>query len=41
MMLDLKPDLVIAFHEDLNVSKGTMDCILEANRRGIKVEIHP
>lgn len=40
-MLDMKPDLVIAFHADLKRSKGTLDCIMEANRRGIVVEIIP
>ena len=38
-MLDEKPDLVIAFHKKLSESKGTMDTVMEANRRGIKVEI--
>lgn len=40
-MLDQKPDLVIAFHSNIKKSKGTKDCIKEANRRGIKVEIIP
>lgn len=40
-MLDEKPDLVIAFHSNIAKSKGTKDCIEEANRRGIKVEIIP
>ena len=39
-MLDLKPDLVIAFHPDLESSKGTKDCVNEARRRGIPVECH-
>ena len=38
-MLDEKPDLVVAFHNDIGKSKGTWDTIKEANRRGIKVEI--
>jgi hypothetical protein len=38
-MLDQKPDLVIAFHEDLASSKGTLDCVSEARRRGIPVEV--
>jgi len=38
-MLDLEPDLVIAFHNDLTTSKGTIDTINEAKRRGIKVEV--
>lgn len=39
LMLDLKPDLVIAFHEDLASSKGTKDTLREAGRRGIKTEL--
>jgi len=39
LMLDLKPDLVLAFHESFTSSKGTKDCVLEAQRRKIKVEI--
>jgi hypothetical protein len=38
-MLDTKPDLVIAFHEDIESSKGTKDCIKEARRRGIAVDV--
>jgi hypothetical protein len=40
-MLDLEPKLVIAFHSRLFKSKGTLDCILEANRRRIPVEVIP
>ena len=36
-MLDLAPDLVIAFHK--NNSPGTQSTITEARRRGIPVEI--
>lgn len=39
LMLDTKPDLVIAFHEDFANSKGTRDCVEEAKRRGIPVEL--
>lgn len=39
LMLDLKPELVIAFHEDFERSKGTKDCVGEATRRGIFFEI--
>jgi len=38
-MLDTKPDLVIAFHDDLSGSKGTKHIVTEAKKRGIKVEI--
>ena len=34
-MLDQKPDLVLAFHDNIKVSKGTADTIREARRRGI------
>lgn len=39
VMLDRKPDLVIAFHSDLANSKGTKDTVNEAKRRGIPVRI--
>lgn len=39
LMLDMRPDLVIAFHEDYDHSKGTKDCVEEAKRRGIPVEV--
>lgn len=38
-MLNMKPDKVIAFHEDLSSSRGTKDCVHEALSRGIPVEI--
>lgn len=38
-MLDLKPDLVIAFHSNLAKSRGTADTVREARRRGIPVEV--
>ena len=34
-MLDQQPQLVVAFHNDIEHSKGTADCIKEAKRRGI------
>lgn len=37
-MLDLRPDLVIAFQR--NGSRGTQGTIDEARRRGIDVEVH-
>ena len=36
MMLSLDPDLVIAFHWDLNDSKGTKNCYEQAQKLGIK-----
>lgn len=39
-MLDLLPDLVVAFHNDLSKSRGTVDTVNEAMRRKIKVEIY-
>lgn len=38
-MLDMKPDLVIAFHNDLENSKGTKHTVNEARKRGIPVEV--
>lgn len=38
-MLDENPDLVLAFHNDIENSKGTKDCVNEAKRRGIEVRI--
>lgn len=39
VMLDMKPDLVIAFHTDPGLGKGTKDCVEEARRRGIPVDV--
>lgn len=39
LMLDLCPELVVAFHNDLRVSKGTKDTVTEARRRKIPVEV--
>lgn len=36
-MLDLLPDLVIAFHDNIANSRGTKDCVTEAISRKIKV----
>lgn len=38
-MLDREPDLVLAFHNYLERSKGTIDTIREAKRRGINVHV--
>lgn len=38
-MLDLKPDLVLAFHENMEESRGTKNCVAEARKRGIPVEL--
>lgn len=37
VMLDQKPNLVIAFHDNLNASVGTKDCVIEATYRSIPV----
>lgn len=34
MMLDMRPGAVIGFHDEISVSKGTKDCLDEADRRG-------
>ena len=36
-MLDMDPDLVIAFHDDLANSKGTKDMVSRAKKKGVKV----
>lgn len=38
-MLDEKPDLVLAFHDNIEESRGTKDCTTEARRRGITVHV--
>ena len=38
-MLDLQPDLVIAFHPNIESSKGTKDTVTKARKLGIPVEI--
>ena len=38
-MLDEKPTLVLAFHNNISKSKGTADTVREAKRRKIPVEI--
>lgn len=38
-MLDMKPNVVVAFHSDLSKSKGTAHTVREAKKRGIPVEI--
>lgn len=38
-MLDLGPDLVIAFHSDILSSRGTYDMLRRACKRGTKIEV--
>ena len=38
-MLEQLPDLVIAFHSNIESSKGTKNCIEQAKKRNIQVEI--
>jgi len=38
-MLNEKPDLVIAFHSNIETSRGTKDCITAAAQKGITIEI--
>jgi hypothetical protein len=38
-MLNTGPKLVIAFHDDLQKSKGTKHIVTEARKRGIEVEV--
>jgi len=39
MLDEGKPDMVLAFHENINESKGTKDMVNRARGIGIKVEI--
>ncbi len=39
MIDDGKPDLVLAFHENIDESKGTRDMVNRARSHGVKVEI--
>lgn len=36
-MLNESPDIVISFHHDLNISKGTRNCVEQAEKLGIPV----
>ncbi len=38
-MLNEKPDLVLAFHNDLSKSKGTAHTVRTAEKRGMKVKV--
>ena len=38
-MLNTKPELVLAFHDDISKSKGTKHIVGEARKRGIEVEV--
>lgn len=39
MLDEGKPDLVLAFHDDIERSKGTKDMVIRARNAGIPVEI--
>lgn len=39
VMLDDNPDLILAFHSHIRLSKGTADTVTEARRRGIPTRI--
>lgn len=39
LMLEKRPDLVLAFHQDLESSKGTKDMCRIARAKGIPVEV--
>lgn len=41
MLDEGKPDLVIAFHKDIENSRGTRDMVTKARKAGVKVEIYP
>jgi hypothetical protein len=35
-MLDTKPDIILVFHDNLNESKGTKNCVIQAEKMGFK-----
>jgi hypothetical protein len=39
MLAEGKPDLVLAFHDDIDGSRGTKDMVNRARRAGVKVEV--
>lgn len=39
-MLGLQPDVVIAFHDNLDASKGTKNMVTQARKAGIRVEVY-
>ncbi len=39
MLEEGKPDLVVAFHDDLSKSKGTADMLGQAEARGVPTEV--
>ena len=38
-MLDMNPDLVLAFHDSIETSKGTKDCVEKARKKGLSVRL--
>lgn len=41
MMTEGKPDVVVAFHDDLEHSKGTRDMVNRAKKAGLPVYVNP
>lgn len=39
-MLDMGPDIILAFHDDIRRSKGTKDLITRARRAGVEVHLY-
>ena len=39
MLVDGKPDLVLAFHDNLSTSRGTRDMVQRARKAGVPVEV--
>lgn len=38
-MVEQEPNMVLAFHDNIDYSKGTLDCKKQAQRRGILVKV--
>jgi hypothetical protein len=39
-MLDMDPDVVLAFHPDMETSRGTADMVRRARRKGTEVRLY-
>jgi hypothetical protein len=40
MLVEGKPDIVVAIHSDIEISKGTKNMIFQANKAGVPVHLY-
>lgn len=40
MLKEGKPDLVVAFHDNINASKGTLNMVQQARKQSVKVMVY-